>query len=589
MITKQGKQDNKLKKSFFKSYLRFFYLIIIAIIVIASVSFKIAKSALYDLGERELKGRIQLGLIIMNSLEGEVQKGGLTREVAQEIFRQEMLNPKKQDGKIRGINNKIDLKVNAYMYAIDSNGLERMHPFKEGENISNIHDADGNNVVRLIIDEGKNPKNDGIIHFGWKNPEETVEKPKVNAVGYFEPWDWYINIGCYHEDFYKPVYKILKYIIITALLIGIMSILLIVYLMNKKINPLGDIVASMEKVSKGDIDVKINITNKDEIGYIGKVFNNMVEEIKSMIFDIKLISDTLEEKAGVINSSTNITLENSNNIKQAMEEITSSISDSTKEMQNSLNSMQFLAENIDSIRENSININNEASNANKLNENIIDILTSLETKSEENIVVSNETTQNIQALLQKSNDIVGIVEAIEQISNQINLLALNASIESARAGEAGKGFSVVADEIKKLSGETSNAVKKINILIEELTNAISISANSIEKSSDVAKSQIGTINETRKILSKVIRFMQSMPHKIGKNVSKIEGVYKEKDSVSMSMNSVLSLTEEISGSSEEVYASTAEVKEKMDYTKELVEELNSLSQKLKQSIDKFSL
>ncbi|KEI04272.1 chemotaxis protein [Clostridium botulinum] len=589
MITKQGKQDNKLKKSFFKSYLRFFYLIIIAIIVIASVSFKIAKSALYDLGERELKGRIQLGLIIMNSLEGEVQKGGLTREVAQEIFRQEMLNPKKQDGKIRGINNKIDLKVNAYMYAIDSNGLERMHPFKEGENISNIHDADGNNVVRLIIDEGKNPKNDGIIHFGWKNPEETVEKPKVNAVGYFEPWDWYINIGCYHEDFYKPVYKILKYIIITALLIGIMSILLIVYLMNKKINPLGDIVASMEKVSKGDIDVKINITNKDEIGYIGKVFNNMVEEIKSMIFDIKLISDTLEEKAGVINSSTNITLENSNNIKQAMEEITSSISDSTKEMQNSFNSMQFLAENIDSIRENSININNEASNANKLNENIIDILTSLETKSEENIVVSNETTQNIQALLQKSNDIVGIVEAIEQISNQINLLALNASIESARAGEAGKGFSVVADEIKKLSGETSNAVKKINILIEELTNAISISANSIEKSSDVAKSQIGTINETRKILSKVIRFMQSMPHKIGKNVSKIEGVYKEKDSVSMSMNSVLSLTEEISGSSEEVYASTAEVKEKMDYTKELVEQLNSLSQKLKQSIDKFSL
>ncbi|AYF54660.1 methyl-accepting chemotaxis protein [Clostridium botulinum] len=589
MITRQSKQNNKLKKSFFKSYLRFFYLIIISIIIIASVSFKIAKNALYDLGEKELKDRIQLGLIIMNSLEGEVQKGGLTREVAQEIFRQEMLNPKEQDGKTRGINNKIDLKVNAYMYAIDSNGLERMHPFKEGENISNINDTDGNNVVKLIIDEGKNPKNDGIIHFGWKNPEDNVEKPKVNAVGYFQPWDWYINIGCYHEDFYKPIYKILRYIIITALLISIISIILIAYLMNKKINPLGDIVESMEKVSKGDIDVKININNNDEIGYIGEVFNNMVEKIKSMILDIKLISDTLEEKASIINSSTNVTLENSNNIKQAMEEITSSISDSSKEMQNSFNSMQFLADNIDSIRENSININNEASSANKLIENIINILTGLETKSEENIIVSNETTQNIQSLLQKSNNIIGIVETIEQISNQINLLALNASIESARAGEAGKGFSVVADEIKKLSGETSNAVNKINILIEELTNAISISSNSIEKSSNVAQSQIGTINETRKILSKVIRFMQSMPEKIGRNVSKIEGVYKEKDVVSMSMNSVLSLTEEISGSSEEVYASTAEVKEKMDYTKELIEELNTLSEKLKQSIDKFSL
>ncbi|WP_085829326.1 methyl-accepting chemotaxis protein [Clostridium massiliodielmoense] len=589
MFNKRQKQNNKLKQSFLKSYIRFFYLIVLAVVIIATVSFKIAKNSLYDLGERELKNRIELGLIIMDSLEQEVKQGGLSRDVAQEIFRKEMLNPKKDDGKTRGINKKIDLKVDAYMYAINSDGLEMMHPFKEGENISNIQDSNGKNVVKLIIDEGKNPKNDGIIHFGWKNPNDTKEKPKVNAVGYFQPWDWYINIGCYEEDFYKPVYKMLKYIMLTALLTIVLSIMLIWYLMNKKINPLGDIVNSMEMVSEGNIDTQINIESKDEIGYIAKVFNNMVQEIKSMILEIKHISSILEEKAVIINSSTNVTLENSNNINEAMENIASSISNSTKEMQNSFDSMQFLGDDIDVIRENSISIRKEAANANKLNKNIISILTGLEERSEENIEVSSETKKNIQALLEKSNNIVGIVGTIEQISNQINLLALNASIESARAGEAGRGFAVVADQIKKLSGETSDAVKEINNLIKDLLQAINVSAISTEKSSDVAQGQIKTINETRKILGNVIRFIQSMPSMIGKNVEKIEEVHKQKDSVSDSMNSVLSLVEEMSSSSEEVYASTSEVKEKMNYTSGLSEELNNLSKNLKESINKFQI
>ncbi|KGN03023.1 chemotaxis protein [Clostridium novyi A str. 4570] len=589
MFNKTEKQNNKLRKSFFKSYIRFFYLIVLAVVIIATVSFKIAKNSLYDLGERELKNRIQLGLIIMDSLEQEVKQGGLPRDVAQEIFRKEMLNPKKEDGKTRGINKNIDLKVDAYMYAINSEGLEMMHPFKEGENISSIQDSNGNNVVKLIIDEGKNPKNDGIIHFGWKNPNDIKEKAKVNAVAYFEPWDWYINIGCYEEAFYKPVYKILIYISLTALITIILSVILIWYSMNKKINPLGHIVSSMEMVSEGNINTKINIKRKDEIGYIAKVFNNMLEEIKSMILEIKHISSVLEEKAVIINSSTNSTLENSNAINKAMESIASSISNSTKEMQNSFESMQLLGDDIEVIRENSINIRKEASSANKLNENIINILTGLEERSEENIKVSNETKENIQSLLEKSNNIVGIVSTIEQISNQINLLALNASIESARAGDAGRGFAVVADEIKKLSAETSNAVQEINNLIKELLEAINLSVMSTEKSSDVAEGQIKTINETRKILGKVVRFIQNMPNIIGKNVDKIEEVYKEKDSVSDSMNSVLVLVEEMSSSSEEVYASTSEVKEKMNYAKGLSEELSSLSKDLKESINKFEI
>ena len=582
-------KNTELKKSFFISYLRFFILIVFSVGIISTVSFFSAKKALSNLGESALKNRIEMGLAMMDSLETQVQKGSLTREDAEEIFRYEMLNKKQSDGKTRGLNEKLELGIEAYMYAIDSKGIEKMHPFKEGEDISEVKDARGQSVTGLIFQEGNNPKNQGIIHFMWKNSEETKEKPKVNAVGYFEPWDWYINVGCYNEDFYKPAYKILNVILIIASIILIISFLLINSLMKQKVNPLSDIVNCMEMASEGNINTKVNIKNKDEIGYIGEIFNRMIAEIRTILLKIKEISITLEEKSSLIDSSTNVTLESSNNIKDAMEEISASINDSTKEMQNSFDSMQLLSENITLIKKNSMVMEKEAREANSLNFNIVNILGELEKKNEENVNSSKETNTNIQELLNKSNAIVGIVSTIEQISSEINLLSLNASIESARAGEAGRGFAVVSEQIKKLSNDTSEAVKQINILINELINVINISVSSVEKSEKVAQGQIETINETRKTLERVIDFIETMPNIIKENVEKIDQVYNQKDSVSSSMDSVLSVTEEISASSEEITASTVEVKDKMDYIKDLAKELDNFSKELNDSINHFSL
>lgn len=581
--------NQKLAKDFFLSYLRFFIIIVAAVVTIAAVSFFSTKKALTQLGETALKNRIQMGLAMMDSLQNQVEKGSITREDAEEAFRSEMLNPKQSDGKTRGENAKLELNIKAYMYAINSKGIEEMHPYKEGEDISKFTDPKGDNVVKLIIDEGNNPKNDGIIHFGWKNPGEKFEKPKVNAVGYFKPWDWYINVGCYDKDFYAPAYKILGYMIVISVIIIIISFLLIKSLMARKINPLSSIVNSMEMASEGNMAVKADIKNKDEIGYIGEVFNKMSGEIRNILLKIKDISGVIDEKSLEIKASTAATSESSNNIKGAMEEVSDAINNSAKDMQNSLDSMQHLSENINSVKENSIVMENQATQANELNSNIVNILNNLEQKNQENMAVSKITNKNIQELLGKSQAIVGIVSTIEEISNQINLLSLNAAIESARAGEAGRGFAVVSEQIKELSNETTEAVKQINALIGELIKVINNSVSSVEKSQKTTESQMETINNTKEILKKVINFMEKMPQVIEQNVVKIENIYKNKDVVETSMDSVLSVIEEISASSEEITASTSEVNEKMDNIKELAEELKGFSKELNDRLDKFSL
>ncbi|MCC9293850.1 methyl-accepting chemotaxis protein [Clostridium sp. WLY-B-L2] len=586
---KENSKNNELSKSFFKSYLQFFLLIVFSVVLIGFIAFFSTKSALTTLGQTAIRNRVQMGLAMMDSLESQVKKGKITRTDAQEIFKSEMLNPKQSDGKTRGLNSKLELNIEAYMYAVNSRGIEQMHPYKEGEDISKVKDSDGNNLLQLIINEAKNPKDGGIVHFNWKNPGETRERPKVNAVAYFQPWDWYINVGCYDEDFYKPIYRVSIIIAGVSAAMILISILFIMRLMKKKVNPLSQIVNSMSMAAAGDMSVKVDVTSKDEIGYIGRVFNKMIDEIRSLLINIKKLSDTIDERIELINSSTTATFENSNGIKDAMEEISSAINNSAKDMQSSVENMNILSKNVDEVKENGINMKNGASEAGKLNSSIVDILTELEKKSSENITAAQETNNNLKQLIKKSNDILDIVSTIEEISDEINLLSLNASIESARAGEAGRGFAVVADQIKELSNQTSKSVKQINSLIKDLTHAENVSANNVEIYGEIVRSQIPTINKTKQILNGVVEFIKGIPQTIEKNVDKISEVHKNKDMINSSMDSILSVTEEISASSEEITASTSEVKEKMGDVKDLVRELGQSSKDLKEMVGKFSL
>ena len=116
----------------------------------------------------------------------------------------------------------------------------------------------------------------------------------------------------------------------------------------------------------------------------------------------------------------------------------------------------------------------------------------------------NESTKKINT----------ISETISQITEQTNLLSLNASIESARAGEAGKGFAVVAEEIRKLAEQSKNSTEEIKAIIASIQKKSDTAVKAIKSTENVVNEQDLAVGETQKIFSEILKSIGIMIDKV---------------------------------------------------------------------------
>jgi methyl-accepting chemotaxis protein len=190
------------------------------------------------------------------------------------------------------------------------------------------------------------------------------------------------------------------------------------------------------------------------------------------------------------------------------------------------------------------------------------------------------TSKNVNALGDASKKIGEIVEAINDIAEQTNLLALNAAIEAARAGEHGKGFAVVADEVRKLAERSAGQTKEIAALINGIKDGISEAVSSMVIGAKEIDAGVGMANQAGNALKDILAAVDKVVYQANE-VGKVCIEVEQSASLVMSaVENVSSVTEEATAATEEMAASSTEVTKAIEQVAAVTEQSSATSEEL---------
>jgi len=252
-----------------------------------------------------------------------------------------------------------------------------------------------------------------------------------------------------------------------------------------------DAAETLGELAKGDGDLKstLDVRSEDEIGQMSKNFNGFMEVLRAAISDVMAVvqplldnSTRLIQRMEVAESAMHKQSEDSEMVKQSMEEMNQSVN----EISNSANEAAVATENAENEANQSLDILNQSMAVSQALNNEIKGASSV-----------------IHKLAQDTQNVNQILDVITSIAEQTNLLALNAAIEAARAGEQGRGFAVVADEVRELASRTSKSTTEIRELLNALTEAATASVDSMESASAQAERNEEYAAQTGKSVNKI--------------------------------------------------------------------------------------
>ena len=236
-------------------------------------------------------------------------------------------------------------------------------------------------------------------------------------------------------------------------------------------------------------------------------------------------------------------------------------------------------------------INSSASSLNNMVEKIeiitkeaeskLDILEILNSSSREGTVRLDQSLDSIENLSKSSNEILEIITVIESISSRTNMLAMNAAIEAAHAGDAGKGFSIVAEEIRKLSEETSQNSDAIRKSIENNNNYIDISNQTADDLKEVFNTVVREIKDVSSSLSGIVENIKELSQGSYVITSSVSNLDKSNEEVNKALLIMEESIEEGLKSIEDINSSVKAAKDHISFLQKLGSDIVAESAGLK--------
>ncbi|WP_421165128.1 methyl-accepting chemotaxis protein [Aeromonas dhakensis] len=382
-----------------------------------------------------------------------------------------------------------------YLFVLDENRRMLVHPVRPelvGQQMGESGSATAGAHWQRMVDLGRGGQQ-GRLEYQWVSPSgESAQK--LSLVAGYQPWGWILGSGVLLQDIQATIWSQYQLMGGATLLVTLLMGLLGFAISRSIVNPLAEINRAMQQVAAGDLVVSIPVHGKDELGAVASCTNQGLSAIRHALLEASQGAGNVADAALRIAASAEQTNQAVNSqrdqlaqLATAMNEMSATIADVAGHAENTARDTQ--------------DATSEAGLGNRDVHASVHGIQALASEVEQATLQVNQLKEGVMQI----SEVTAVISAI---SEQTNLLALNAAIEAARAGEQGRGFAVVADEVRQLASRTRQSTEEIQSTIAQLQQRAVSAADAMDASRKLAESSVGQSEKAGQDLSLIVNHIQ---------------------------------------------------------------------------------
>ena len=542
--------------------------------------------------ERELKIETETAISIIKQVYDRQQKGELTEEQAKKQAADLVRDLRYDDGKGYFWVDTYD-GVNVVLLGRDTEGKSRI----------GLTDPSGKQFIKEMIENGRK-EGGGYTDLMFAKPNETTPLPKRNYTATFAPYKWVLGTGVWIDYIDSRIAEeqaaadeafkstLINTIIINIVLLAIFSALGM-WAANSLVGPLRIVTARLGVMATGDLREDNSLEEvfhrTDEIGEMSRALHKVQTEVSSMMKQIIEASQQVASSCQQLTDSSEQSAEVSGTVANSIVNVAGSCSEQFTEVENASSNIESLSQSMERFKktiEHAGQVVSEAKGQADSGEKEVTGAVKQMELIEQSV---SQSAQVIEELGKESDKIGTIVDAISQIAEQTNLLALNAAIEAARAGEHGRGFAVVADEVRKLAEQSSSSAGEISSLIgsiqEKARNAVSVMQDGVSQ----VQNGVGAVNGAGNSFKDIAGMVEQVVDETTEMERTVVSLAKNTSTIADAINKISEMSRNVASEAESVSAATEEQTATMNEIAGASRRLTEMAESMESSVERFKI